>query len=131
MCGTNSKQTLSWACGIIVTVLVLVSIGLTCTIFLFQAGYFNENNITKVRNQFWLLYIVIRLTRMSNWQSLETISTHFAKFWRSEIQYSWVLDNEKDLISGIKVLKWACFFRILHFWWPKLSMKQKWSISKV
>ena len=66
MCGTNSKQTLSWACGIIVTVLVLVSIGLTCTIFLFQSGYFNENNITKVRNQFCLLYFLIRLTGMSN-----------------------------------------------------------------
>ena len=66
MCGTNSKQTLSWACGIIVTVLVLVSIGLTCTIFLFQSGYFNENNITKVRNMFCKLYIVLRLTRMAN-----------------------------------------------------------------
>ena len=62
MCGANSKQTLSWACGIIVTILVLVSIGLTCTIFLFQAGYFNENNITKVSNEFHLLHILIRLT---------------------------------------------------------------------
>ena len=64
MCGTNSKKMLSWACGIIVTLLVLVSIGLTCTIFLFESGYFNENSITKVRNEFCLLYVVIRLTKI-------------------------------------------------------------------